>query len=122
MPERSSIMTVKTKTTAHRYHIPRSYYQPAMYALKLFRSGKSFNRSVDIASASYQNINRNNLAKHLIKWITNDYWNQKSVFSHKGRNQKSVFCEKGKRGVESVKNSLRFYAPVYGYISTPNSF
>lgn len=63
----------KTTITNHSYYIPKAYFKPAMLALNIFKSGIPFNKAVDQAAASYQNVNRNQLSKHLLKWIANDY-------------------------------------------------
>lgn len=67
----------------HPYWIPKNYYEPAMFALKVFSSDNRFNRAVDIAYHFYTadptadcyispaKLDRNKLAKHLAKWILN---------------------------------------------------
>lgn len=74
---------MSTNTTKKKYYIPKNYYEPAMFALRLFKEeNKGFNQSVDIAHAVFTNpshdkyippakLNRNNLSRHLIKYIVN---------------------------------------------------
>lgn len=75
---------MKESIRMHPYHIPKSYYKPAMFAHKLMLDKHyGFNRSVDIAHHTFtadpsaedyippSRLNRNVLAKHLIKYISN---------------------------------------------------
>lgn len=75
---------LKTTISVHKHHIPKTYYKPAMYALKLFRSGVSFHKSLSIAIASYTNpqspdyinpskLHYRKLSEHLLAYIANDY-------------------------------------------------
>lgn len=67
----------------HHYWIPKNYYEPAMFALKIFSQDNQFNRAIDISyhyftsdpTADYYisptKLDRNKLSKHLLKWIAN---------------------------------------------------
>lgn len=76
-------MNNKTTVKQHSYWIPKNYYKPAMFALKIYHDTDRFNKAIDIAYYYYTSdttsdhyisptkMNRNTLAKHLIKHITN---------------------------------------------------
>lgn len=58
----------------NRYWVPKQYRQPVAGVLSAFRSGTSFNKSVDQVAVVYGDaINRNKLAEHTLKTIANDY-------------------------------------------------
>lgn len=63
--------------TVNKYWIPNAYLDDVKLVVQLFRSGYSFNRSIDQAFAAHppnkQQINRNKLAEHALKYIANDY-------------------------------------------------
>lgn len=64
------------ETVVYKHHfIPKPYYDPAMYALKVFRSGKSLTDSVTITMMMFnkkKTLKEDILRKHLIKWIASD--------------------------------------------------
>lgn len=59
--------------TINKYWIPKSYLDAVHLSVDLFRSGISFNKSLDQAHAVYPQTNRNKLAEHTLKYIANDY-------------------------------------------------
>lgn len=59
--------------TINRYWIPKPYLQAVRDVITSYKSGTSFNKSVDHASDSYPNLNRNKIAEHALKYIANDY-------------------------------------------------
>lgn len=59
--------------TTNEYQVPKKYQQAVEIVIKVYRSGISFNKSIDQVSASYKSLNRNTLAKHTLKFIANDY-------------------------------------------------
>ena len=62
-----------TLVTTNDCHIPRQYKVAVQSVIVVYRSGISFNKSVDQVAASYKSLNRNTLAKHTLKFIANDY-------------------------------------------------
>lgn len=79
---KETAMTKHTEIKQHSYWIPKNYYKPAMFALEHFCKYRRFNQAVDAAyyiftdpsSEDYvepSKLNRNNLAKHLLKYISN---------------------------------------------------
>lgn len=76
-------MNKQVTTKQHKYWIPKNYYEPVMFALKIYHSQNSFNKAVDIAHYYFTNdpsqdyyippakLERNKLAKHLMKYIIN---------------------------------------------------
>lgn len=74
---------MKTTLKQRKYHIPKNYYEPAVFALQMFHKTNQFNRSVDAAVAFFTadpasphyvapaKLDRNTLARHLLKKISN---------------------------------------------------
>lgn len=60
--------------TINRYWIPKQYLDAVFLTIDIYRSGIPFNKAVDQAFAvSPNNLNRNKLAEHTLKYIANDY-------------------------------------------------
>lgn len=74
---------MKTTTKQYKYWIPNNYYEPAMFALKIYHKEDSFNKAIDIAYHYFTSdptkdyyisptkLDRNKLARHLNKYIIN---------------------------------------------------
>lgn len=62
-----------TLVTTNDCHIPQQYKVAVQSVIVVYRSGISFNKSVDQVAASYKSLNRNTLAKRTLKFIANDY-------------------------------------------------
>lgn len=67
------------EVTVRKHHfVPKQYYHAVMYALTVFRSGKSLTDSVTIAAMMFnkppnkERLKEDILRRHLIKWIASD--------------------------------------------------
>ena len=67
-----SVLDDNPTLITYRYHVPNAYYDAVNDVITAFKNGVSFNKAVDQAAALHpNNINRNKLAEHTLKFIAN---------------------------------------------------